>query len=117
MWEMVAAGLVVFATIAFTIVAIGTFREGTGAVTRLRANLALPCGLVPLLAVLALAGPRSALGMAILIVGFQVVSGTAESHLAGRLTWLESRRRRDERRAQEPAAPVTPLSRRRAKGR
>lgn len=89
----IAALVVVLAAAALTLVVFLALREQNGLMARHYANLALPCGLFPLVVSLALAGRWDALPPAVLILLFLVISGVGESHATGRLGVLRRRAR------------------------
>jgi branched-subunit amino acid transport protein AzlD len=93
MAEIAAAVLIVAAMLALTGVVWAVIRQSDGPTARHYANLALPCGLMPVLAALVLVGPAAGLGTAVLILILQTVSSVAESHLAGRVALLRRKRR------------------------
>jgi hypothetical protein len=86
--QIVSAVLIVVALGLVAVATTATVRERNGLASRHYANLLLPCGLVPLLLVLVVAGPRAGIGTGALILLLQVVTSAVESHLAGRVTVL-----------------------------
>lgn len=93
-FEWIAAGLVAAVGVVLTAVVFAALRRRDGPSARHFANLALPCGFLPLLIALAFVGPRSALTTGVLILLLQLVSGAAESHITGRLALLDRQRKR-----------------------
>jgi hypothetical protein len=85
--QMVALALILPAVAALTLVVWRVLSCGPSLIARHVANLALPFGLVPLVAALLIAGGGAGAGVAILILLLQAISGATESHMAGLVHW------------------------------
>lgn len=87
MVQIVALALILPAVAVLTLVVWRVLSCGSSLVARHVANLVLPFALVPLVIALFLVVGRAGVGVAILILLLQAISGATESHMAGLVQW------------------------------